>query len=39
MSLAASIPRKNVATVATHVVASEIQSGEVSMGSVTVQLL
>ena len=39
ISLAASNPRKNVATVAAIVVAKEMSSGEASIGSVTVPLL
>jgi hypothetical protein len=39
ITLAANIPRKKVATVAAHVVASEIYSGEGSTENVTVRLL
>jgi hypothetical protein len=39
ISRAANKPKKNVATVAAHVVASEINSGDGSKGSVTVPLL
>jgi hypothetical protein len=37
MSLAAIIPRKKVAEVAVQVVASEMMSGDASMGRVTVK--
>jgi hypothetical protein len=39
ITLAANIPRKKVAIVAAHVVASEMYSGDGSMGNVTVRLL